>query len=84
MFPRMNARFGTKIDGLSDQHEEMRQLEENVFGWIQQLKKTPSQEALMGLKLEMESFLEVLLSHLNEEEEYTIPDLFKIRSFEEL
>lgn len=79
MFPKMQERFGVKIDGLNGQHDEMRTREAKVNNLLK-CSPVPDKE----LKEELRGFVELLLVHLNEEEEQVVPHLMKIRDFHDL
>lgn len=74
LFPKMQQRFGVEIHDLNGQHDEMRTREAKVNSL---LKCRPVSD--QDLKEELRGFLELLLLHLNEEEEKVVPHLMKVR-----
>jgi len=78
MFPTINKKFGTNVDILFTDHEEMRQIEQRILSLLKQMQTKETDSALKSLRQEVDSFCRLLLEHLNREEETTVPHLLKI------
>eukprot|EP01118_Nematostelium_gracile_P015572 TRINITY_DN6267_c0_g1_i1.p1 TRINITY_DN6267_c0_g1~~TRINITY_DN6267_c0_g1_i1.p1 ORF type:complete len:115 (-),score=30.95 TRINITY_DN6267_c0_g1_i1:17-361(-) len=74
MFP-MLARKGAQVDRLNEQHDEMRRRETNAI-------KAFKQSNLNEVRESVYSFGELLLDHLNQEEEISIPYLLQMKLHE--